>query len=415
MKGDPTVKKQDDHPDETLDLALWRYGIISPLLHGHGDDRSLTLKMKALAEGTYLRPDGIPVQPTFESLRKWLYRYRRGGLSALKNQPRADKGTHQVPENLATAMFELRERHPRWTIALMLQHLLETGRWNGRKPSESALYRFAARHHLQRDPRLPDTAAVQPFAFDAFGQMWIADFLHGPKIRTGRNKRKTLLHMIIDDASRWGVQGGFGFSETVEAMIRDLVTAVRRFGIPERLYVDNGPCYQSRHLKLACARAGIHLLHTPAYRPQGRGKVERFFRTVRDQFLASDTSKTIEQLNVNFDQWLSLYHRRIHSRLECSPLEKRMSIPNVCKPVPETADVEPLFRMERRCRVYKDGTIRLKNRLFEVPGAAPGARVTIYYMPWDLSNICYGESMLTARDVNLSENARRFDRPGGDR
>jgi len=410
------VKKQDDTPDDTLDLALWRYGIISPLLHGHGDDRSLALKMKTLAEGTYLRPDGIPVQPTFETLRKWLYRYRRGGLPALRNQPRSDKGSHMIPEGLASAMFELREQHPRWTIAAMLQHLLETGQWNGRKPSESALYRLAARHNLQRDPNMSDhSAAVKPFAFDAFGQMWIADFLHGPKIRTGRNKRKTLLHMILDDATRWGVQGSFGFSETVEVLIQDLMAAAGRFGIPARLYVDNGPCYQSRHLKLACARAGIHLMHTPAYRPQGRGKVERLFRTVRDQFLARDTSRTLEQLNANFDQWLSLYHRRIHSRLGCSPFEKRMSVPNVCRPVPETADVESLFRMERRCKVYKDGTIQLKKRFFEVPGETPGARVTAYYMPWDLSRIYYGEAMLPARSVDLSANARRFDRPGGGR
>jgi hypothetical protein len=221
--------------------------------------------------------------------------------------------------------------------------------------------------------------------------------------------------MILDDATRWGVQGGFGFSETVEVLIQDLVAAAGRFGIPQRLYVDNGPCYQSRHLKLACARAGIQLLHTPAYRPQGRGKVERFFRTVRDQFLARDTSGTLEQLNANFDQWLSLYHRRIHSRLKCSPIEKRMSVPNVCRPVPETADVESLFRMERRCRVYGDGTIQLKKRRFEVPGETPGARVTVYYMPWDLSRIYYGKSMRPALSVDLSENARRFERPGGGR
>lgn len=416
MKGDPTVKTQDETPDETLDLALWRYGIISPLLHGHSDDRSLALKMNELASDVYRRPDGALVQPTPETLRKWLYRYRRGGLPALRNQPRSDKGSHKIPEDLTSAMFALRDQHPRWTIAAMLQHLLETGQWNGRKPSESAFYRFAARHNLQRDPHLQNHgAAVKPFAFDAFGQMWIADFLHGPKIRTGRNRRKTLLHMILDDATRWGVQGDFDFSETVEVLIQDLVAAAGRFGIPQRLYVDNGPCYQSRHLKLACARAGIQLLHTPAYRPQGRGKVERFFRTVRDQFLARDTSGTLEQLNANFHQWLSLYHRRIHSRLKCSPFEKRMSAPNVCRPVPETADVESLFRMERRCRVYGDGTIQLKKRRFEVPGETPGARVTVYYMPWDLSRIYYGESMRPARSVDLSENARRFDRPGGDR
>jgi putative transposase len=183
------------------------------------------------------------MQPTAEAMRKWLYRYRHGGLLTLENQVRSDKGRQNICQSIAEAMHQLRADHPRWTIATMLQHLLEAQLWNGRKPSESSLYRFAVSHNLQRDPHLSKTdAATAPFAYDAFGQMWIADFLHRPKIRHGRYQRKTLLHMFIDDASRWAVEGGFGFGETVEVLIDGLMQAVGRFGIPARFYVDNGPC-----------------------------------------------------------------------------------------------------------------------------------------------------------------------------
>lgn len=110
-----------------------------------------------------------------------------------------------------------------------------------------------------------------------------------------------------------------------------------------------------------------------------------------------------------FIDYLNDYHHRIHSTLECSPMQKRLGVDSVCQPVPEVADIESLFRLRRRCRVYKDGTIRLKKKAFEVPGCLPGQRVTIYYMPWDLSRIYYGDDLKLAKPVDLTANAYRFD------
>jgi hypothetical protein len=97
--------------------------------------------------------------------------------------------------------------------------------------------------------------------------------------------------------------------------------------------------------------------------------------------------------------------------VECSPMQKRLGVESACQQVPEVADIESLFRRQRRCRVYNDGTIRLKKRAFEVPGCLPGGRVTIYYMPWDLSRIYYGDQMRRAKRVDLSANAHRFEHP----
>ena len=102
-------------------------------------------------------------------------------------------------------------------------------------------------------------------------------------------------------------------------------------------------------------------------------------------------------MNVALAAWLAEYHQRPHRTLKCPPLQKRLELDNVCRSVPEVADLEALFRMEKRCRVYKDGVIRLKNRPFEVPGRRPGERVTVYYKPWDLSRVYYGDDMRLAR------------------
>ncbi|MCP5009988.1 MAG: transposase family protein [Aestuariibacter sp.] len=187
--------------------------------------------------------------------------------------------------------------------------------------------------------------------------------------------------------------------------------ATRRFGIAQGLYTDNGSAYNSRHLKIVCANLGMRQPHTPPRRPQGRAKVERFFRTVREQFLAKEHFKSIDVINLAFCQYLQDYHHRSHSTLECSPMQKRLRVDSVCRQLPEVVDIQALFRTQRRCRVYNDGTIRINKKAFEVPGCLPGSRVTIHLMPWDLTRIYYGDDMQLAKAVDLNANAHRFDHP----
>jgi len=397
--------------DDNLELAIWRYGIISPLLHQHPEQGTKKDVLQAMAQQTYVRSNGEQVILSPDTIRKWLARYQQGGLPALADKERCDKGKHTIPDALIDAMTTLRQDHPRWTMARVFEHLLAQGRWDGRIPSRSTLYRFSKSHNLLRDPHRQPAPSCRSFSFDVFGQLWMADFLHGPKIKQGRYKRNTYLHVILDDSSRYVVSSGFYLSEKVESLICDLMTAVRRYGIPQRFYTDNGPCYASRHLKIVCARLGTQLIHTPPYRPQGRGKVERFFRTVREQFLATNTSTTLAHINSAFQEWLTTYHRRAHSSLGCPPMQKRLNGDPACRPLPEVADIESLFMMERRCRIYKDGTIRLFKQIYELIDPMPGKRVTVYYTPWDLSCIYYGPFLKPAFRLNMSANAHRFDRP----
>jgi len=396
--------------DKSMEMALWRYGIISPFLHRDANDQSFGNMLDLASWHTYVHPDGTHVNLSTETIRKWLYRYLHCGLPGLKAKIRADKGKHKIPDKISSEMIVLRGEHPRWTIARMLKSLSQSGIWNGWKPSRSALYRFANANNLQRDPHIYPEQEVRPFAFDHFGQLWMADFLHGPKLFSGKNKQKTYLHVILDDSSRFIVHGGFYLTESVEPLIYDLMGAVRRFGLPQRFYTDNGSAYSSRHLKLLCARNGMNLIHTPPYKPQGRGKVERFFRTVRDQFLC-DQFKTVTQINDAFKLWLSSYHETPHSSLNCPPLQKRLQTKSVCREIPPSADIEALFRMERRCKVYNDSTIRFKKKRYEVPECLPGSRVTIYYMPWNKTCIYYGDEMKKARLLDAAANARRFENP----
>lgn len=398
--------------DET-DIGVWRYGIISTLLHRNEEDGTLESDLQHLAGRHYRRPDGRSASFSSETLRKWLYRYRHGGLPALGDMPKKNRGTHaSVPEPLAGRLVALRQEHPRWTLARMLSQLIDEKLWDMTHPSRATLYRFAGTMNLHRDPHLAQHKPARPFAYQAFGQLWSADFLHGPKIRVKGKKRKTYLHAIIDDASRYVVRAGFFLAEDTEVLMKELMVAIRQHGVPIRLYTDNGACYASRHLKFVCANLGVHLIHTPPGKPRGRGKVERYFRTVRDGFLDGNQSPahTLDGLNQAFKKWLSLYHNRIHSSLGISPKQKRLSRPSSCKSLPETADIEPLFRMKRRCRVYLNNTIRFKKQSFEVPDAMPGERIDVWFMPWEPDLLWYGTELKQAKPVNLIQNAQNTRR-----
>jgi len=394
---------------EKADLAVWRYGIISALLHRNEEDGILEDDLLQLAARSFRTLDGGVVSYSPETLRKWLYRYRNGGLPALADAKRKNIGSHEsVPQEIENRLFELREEHQRWPLSRLLRQLIQEKMWDRITPSRATLYRFAKTVNLQRDPHLIQHTPARPFAYKDFGQLWMADFLHGPKIRVKGKKRKTYLHAIIDDATRYIVRAGFFLSEDTEVLMKELMATVRTYGRPLRFYTDNGACYASRHLKFVCANLGVHLIHSPPGKPRGRGKVERFFRTVRDGFLDGDkpVAHTLEGINTAFKQWLALYHKSIHSSLGITPLHKRLSRASVCIPLPETVDIEPLFRMKRRCRVYLNNTIRFKKQSYEVIDALPGERVEVWFLPWNRDIVWYGPNMKPTKPVNLYLNAQ---------
>ncbi len=392
-------------------LAAWRYGVIAPLLHQQ-NQQTLQEQIQQLANQEWTLPQGQPRILKGDTIKKWYYRYVQGGLPALEDQARSDKGSTLIPELMIDGLFRIRKEHPRWTLAKVIKQIEEEGCWNGRKPSRSTLYAYASRHGLKRDPHKPQDVC-RSFAYEQFGNLWMADFLHGPKIRYGRNRKKTYLHVILDDATRYVVHGYFYHSENVEVMIHSLQASIRRFGVPQKWYVDNGSAYSSLHLKTVCGRLGMQLIHTPPYKPRGRGKGERFFRTVRDQFLTDQVFRSLDQLNTAFQEWLHTYHEHPHSSLKMTPLQKRLMAGNVCRVLPPVADLDALFRKESRCRVYKDGTIRLRGKRFEVPGCIPGSRVQVFYLPWDMDHTFYGDQMAPARLLDPLANAKRFEHPKG--
>ena len=393
------------------DLGLWRYGIISQLLHRIDDGPPLYSLIKELSERTFYTPDCREKTISGDTIRLWLDRYNAGGIDALRNKARKDQGATSVPLELQIALSELRKEYPQFTVIRLLRLLLKNGLWDGCKPSRSTLYRYAVNYALSRFA-IKASEHVRSFEYPCFGDMWVADFLHGPKVRSGGYMHKVYLHAIIDDATRYIVAARFHLSENTHCLLDDFMLAIRRFGVPKRLYTDNGAAFRSKHLQLVAAKLGVALPHTPPYTPQGRGKIERFFRNVREGFLTGITTTTLENLNAALSVWIQQYNSTVHSMLGMSPLDRKLTDNGApLQQIAPTRNIDEIFLMEHLCKIASDGCVRLFKKRFEVPGAVVGTKIIVYYLPWNQDQIFTGPQRQVLQPLDTVHNALRFDKP----
>jgi len=396
------------------DIAIWRFGIISPLLHRDPEGFPLYMELEKLARRDFTAPGGRLLNFSPDTLRHWLYLFRKHGLTGLTIKERKNKGTTTLSPELQDAIREGRIKHPAWTIKRIMLNLKKKSVWNGRKPSSTSIYRFTKSHKLNRNPIKP-VEESRSFEYEDFGELWVADFLHGPKVKVGRTEKKCYLHAIIDDATRYIVQAEFHLAEDTRATISDLMQAVRRFGVPNRFYTDNGSAFRSRHLAHVAARLSITLPHTPAYRPQGRGKIERFFRTARDGFITGRPRTSLDKLNRELNKWISDYHCRNHSALNMSPLSKKLHAGSSTRELAAVENIDALFRMESMKNIYSNGCVRLGGNLYDVPQALPGTKIKVSYLPWDMSIVYVGDDMEPVKFLDKKKNADRFNKPNNKR
>jgi hypothetical protein len=215
----------------------------------------------------------------------------------------------------------------------------------------------------------------------------MSDVMHGPSVFVGdRTKRKTYLIAFIDDATRVIPDCGFALAENTRAFLPVLKQALLRRGLPQRLYVDNGAHYRSQHLALVCAKLGIALIHARPYRPQGKGKIERWFKTVRGQLLtrlSEPDTANLAALNRRLHAWVEgEYHHAPHRGLEGNtPLEQWAQTGAAVRFPEPDVDLDDLFLFEAQRKVQKDRTVSLNGVVYEVDAALVGETVTLRFDP----------------------------------
>jgi transposase InsO family protein len=381
---------KDPDCDHRHEVALFRYGLIADLVHLPPGEKGLYRRLQDKAAQQYCIPGSSRTRVASETLRDWLKRYRHGGFDALMPKPRTDRGRSRgLPPEVVDTLLSIKEGHPALSVRLVIQEARKSDQVPEQLPlPPSTVHRLFVRHGLMQ-PRAdaPSPADRRRFAFERAGQLWMSDVMHGPAVRApDRRTRKTYLIAFIDDATRVIPYAAFTHAENTRAFLPVLKQAILRRGFAERLYVDNGANFRSRHLALVCAKLGIALIHARPYRPQGKGKIERWFKTVRAQLLtrltAADT-QTLETLNRRLWAYVEgEYHHTPHSGLDRhTPLERWAQTGEAVRFPEPDLDLEDLFLFEVKRKVQKDRTVSLNGIVYEVDAALIGHSVTLRYDP----------------------------------
>jgi putative transposase len=367
-------------------LALFRYGVIAPLVIETLPRGELTRRAEAIAARQYDIPDSRRRNIAVDTLLEWAKRYRHGGLEALAPKPRQDRGqSRAITPPLAALIERLKRENPHRAGATLLRELALSSGNNEPPLSASTLYRFLKQRGLsERELLAPQ--AHKKFEAARANQIWQADMLFGPWVeRPGGGRMQVFLHATLDDASRLIPHAQFYPSQGLDACLDCLRQAMAARGVPHRLYIDNAKMYRSPQLARIAAALGTLIIHSRPYQPEGRGKIERCFRTVREQFLANLDPKrllSLDQLNERLHAWIeNAYHRAEHSALGTTPLLRWQKDIDHVRQLPPGADLHRLFfhRLDRLVR--RDSTFLLHNRLYEAPAHLAGRTVEVRFDP----------------------------------
>jgi len=335
-------------------VALFRYQLIREPADPAHSTRQRGRMVRELADREHPGPFGQPMRVSRQTLDRWISAWRSGGFDALI--PPARQVLPRTAGEVLEMAAALKRENPARTGAQIARILHRHLGW---APSESTVRRHLARLELT-GPK-PAVTVFGRFEANHPNELWLGDALHGPVIAG----RKTYLFAFVDDHSRLLVGHRFGFAEDTVRLAAALRPALASRGVPGGVYVDNGSAYVDSWLLRACAKLGIKLVHSTPGRPQGRGKIERLFRTVREQFLvelATPGSDTLVpdllSLNRLFTAWTeTVYHRTVHSETGQTPLQRWHAADPPT--IPTAAALREAFLWEATRTVTKTATVSL--------------------------------------------------------
>jgi putative transposase len=286
------------HNDKAQQIAAFRFGVIHDLVGGvvlaPGEQERL---IREKCGRKYSIPGSDKTRITRSTILRWMKLYTESGgkLEALANQDRSDQGKPRaIDQETALALMRLRSELPKATVASLITEMNRRGLVSpGLSLAPTTVYRFLDNHGLMKMTQ-SSPEDRRKFEAELPNDLWQSDCMHGPMVEHEGKRRKTYLIAFIDDHSRLVPHAEFFFSESLDSFLKALKQALSTRGLPRKLYTDNGPAFRSHHLEHITASLGIALIHARPYKPQGKGKIERFFRTVRSDFLTGFRGDTLD-------------------------------------------------------------------------------------------------------------------------
>jgi putative transposase len=365
------------------EVGLFRYALVRDAADPGLSKAERGRLVRALAEEEHAGPDGRLVRVARGTLDEWVRAYRHGGFGALVPRPRVV--APRTPAETLELAFALKRERPERTAA-QVRRIMLSAAGDQPAPGLRTLQTHLARQGLnvRADGRTPGKVYGR-FEASVRNELWTGDGLHGPKL-SGSAARAVLL-AFVDDHSRLLVGWRWGTGEDVFRLEAALRAGLMARGVPDAILVDRGSAFVSSQLLRACAVLGVKLIHASPRAATTKGKIERFFRTVRDQFLVEiDDGVQLPELGRLFSAWLEVvYHRRVHSETGQSPLERFDAAG--APPLPTPALLREAFLWSQERTVTKAATVSLHGNQYEVDAALVGRKVELLFDPFDLTRI----------------------------
>ena len=368
-------------------IALWRWALTEPAMDPALTSRQRGAVVRQLASREHAGPDGRMVSVSRRTIDRWVVARREGGFDALVPSPR------QCPPRAGTETEELaaglKMENPARTGAQVRRILAAQLGW---APSVRTIQRWLEARELTTRPGGQPPEAFGRFTAGAVNEIWTADLMNGPKVAG----RPSFLAGIIDDRSRFLTGARFVRRPDAVRFAGVLRAAIAAHGIPRTLYTDNGSCFADSSLARACAVLGAKLVHSQPGRPMGRGKIERVFETIQQQFLAEVTGDgthparhpvtDLEELNGLLGAWLrTVYHARVHTETGETP-QARLAAAGP-PALPDPALLKEAFCWSVIRQVRKTATVAVEGNVYSVDPFLAGRKVECVFDPFDLTEL----------------------------
>lgn len=373
-------------------IASFRFGLISEFVTGvrlgYGEKERL---LQEKVGRRYDVPFSDRNQISRATIEKWICDYKKSGyrIEGLYPQERSDKGAlRSLSSEVKLAIKELRKEDATLKAPALLKCLVHKKLISpDERINMSTLYRYLKTEELKTLNQ--DAIDKRLFEAENPNEIWQSDVMHGPYVKVEGRSKKAYLIAILDDHSRFIVHAEFYLNEARESFLDCLRQGILKRGLPQKLYIDNGSCFRTLHLEQIAAQLGIGIHHSRPYTPQGRGKIERWFRYVRDNFTAVDkqahNGEKLDLLNHNFSEWVDAYNNRVHGTTKQSPYDRYRAKLECIRPAP--AHLLNYFRQVEFRYVKKDRTVRLMGHIFEAPVCLIDRQAELRFHPEDLSQV----------------------------
>lgn len=398
-------------PEKQQEIALMRYGAIAPLIAGLDENYpSKTAFYTEISNKGLVGPDGRVHHYAPATIEKWYLDYQNHGFDALVPKTRADAGTsRKLDDDLQERIRYFKTNYPRMSAAAIYRQLKTDGSIINGQVSESTICRFV--NQICNELRQTPNRDMRRYERAHINEVWCGDSSVGPRL-TDKDGKKHRIYVIalIDDASRFITGIDLFYNDNFVNLMSVMKSAVSKYGRPKVLNFDNGKSYKNRQMELLAARIGTTLSYCQPYTPTGKAKIERWFRTLKDQWMAGldmQDFHSLDELRGSLHSYVQQYNQAPHSSLKgMSPQDRFFSEPEQIRRLPSD-EIGKDFLLEIERRVSADCVIVIDRIEYEVDYRFARQRIRLRYSP-DMKDIFVveaGGTLTPIRLLNKTENS----------